>query len=148
MASRISDAEDAAAARQVADRRARLVVHAAVRNARAAARPVDHSQRRVARARQLGGGLDDALQERVERELGAQQNPEVDEHSESVGRARRRLHGAFSARSTRAALRSEQEEHEREHREARAHDRGATDATVVVRSASGSTSAASARWPQ
>ena len=45
---------------------------------------VDHAERRVAGAGELGRRLDDALQQRVERELGAERDARVDEHAEPV----------------------------------------------------------------
>ena len=53
---------------------------------------VDHAERRVPGAGQLGRGLNDPLQERVERELGAQRDPRVNEDAEAVVWSRHRLH--------------------------------------------------------
>ena len=50
-------------------------------------RPVDHAERRVAGAGQLGCGLDDPLQQRIERQLGAERDPRVDEDAKPVGAA-------------------------------------------------------------
>ena len=48
------------------------------------ARGVDHAERRVARAGQLRRGLDELLQQRVERELRAERDARVDERAQAV----------------------------------------------------------------
>ena len=73
-------AEDAAAAREVADRGLRLGVDAGGQEAlELRAARVDHAERRVARAGQLGGGLDDPLEQRVERELRGERDPGLEQ---------------------------------------------------------------------
>ena len=42
---------------------------------------VDDAERRVARARELRGGLDELLQERVQRELRAESDAGIDEYT-------------------------------------------------------------------
>ena len=53
---------------------------------------VDHPERRVPRPGQLRRRLDDALQERVERELRAERDARVDEHAKPVELAGGRVH--------------------------------------------------------
>ena len=53
----------------------------------ARARLVDDAQGRVARARELRGGLDELLQERVQRELRAESDTGIDESAQAVGRS-------------------------------------------------------------
>ena len=82
-------AEDAAAARQVADRRLRLVVDAdGDELLEPGPEPVDHAERAVARAGQLDRRLDQALQQRLERELGAERDPDLDQTPQAIGRVR------------------------------------------------------------
>jgi hypothetical protein len=84
------DAEDAAPAGLVADRRACLLVHPGREEAlESRAGRVHDRERRVLCTRELGGGLDDALQQGVERELRAEGDPGVDEEPESVRVGRR-----------------------------------------------------------
>ena len=79
------DAEDAASMRQIADRRMRLSVDPCRQEPlERLAGPVDHSESCVAGARDLGRGLDDALQQRVERELRAERDARVDEDAKAV----------------------------------------------------------------
>ena len=88
------DAEDPAAARQVADRGVRLGVDSGGDEAlERRAAPVDHAQRRVARAGQLGGRLDEPLQQRVERELGRQGDAGLDQRPQAVFARPDRVHG-------------------------------------------------------
>ena len=69
-----------AAARQVADRRVRLLVDAGRDEAlERRAGLVDHPERGVARAGQRRGGLDDLLQQRVERQLGVERDAGVEQ---------------------------------------------------------------------
>ena len=86
-------AEDSAALGQVADRRPCGVVDAVGDEAlEPRARPVDHAQRRVARAGQLGGQLGQPLKQAVEGELGSQGYPGLDEGAQPWLTRRRRLH--------------------------------------------------------
>ena len=79
------DAEDPAAVRQVADPLVCLVVDTGRQEAlERAAGAVDHAQRGVLRAGQLGGGLDDPLQDRVERELRRDRDSGVDRSAPAV----------------------------------------------------------------
>ena len=81
------DAEDAAAVRKVADRRVRLGVDPRRQEPlERLAGLVDHAEGRVARAGDLRGRLDDALQQRIERELGAERDPRV-RRGRGAGRA-------------------------------------------------------------
>jgi hypothetical protein len=72
-------AEDAAPARELADRRARLGAHA--RGQEALKPPpagVEHAERRVAGAGQLPGHVDEPLQHHLEVELGDQRPPRLE----------------------------------------------------------------------
>ena len=60
------------------------------------ARPVDDAERRVARAGDLGRRLDDALQQRIERELRAERDPGVDENAQTVELVCLGAHGRHS----------------------------------------------------
>ena len=60
----------------------------------AAARALDDAERCVPSSGQLGGGLDDLLQQRVERELRAERDARVDEEAEPVGLPRALLVGS------------------------------------------------------
>ncbi len=72
-------AEDAAAARKLPDRSPRLVVDAVGDEAlQVRAARVDHAQRDVSRLRQVGGALDDPLQQVVQRQLGIQGDAGID----------------------------------------------------------------------
>ena len=74
------DAEDPAAARQVADRRMRLGVDARGDEAlELRARRIDDAERRVAGPGQLGSRLDQPLEQRLERQLGAERDAGFDE---------------------------------------------------------------------
>jgi hypothetical protein len=91
------DAQDPAAARQLADRRVRLGVDAGREEAlESASRAVDHAESRILRVRQVGCGLDDALEENVERELGRQRDPRVDEDAQAVDLRRRLVNSSRS----------------------------------------------------
>jgi hypothetical protein len=75
-------AEDAPAARQVADPLVRLLVDARGEEPlEVAPRGVDHAQRGVAGRGQLGRRLQDALEHSVEGELGSDRDPRVDQTS-------------------------------------------------------------------
>ena len=80
-------AEDAASAREVADRGVRLGVDTRRQEA-LEGRPglVDDAERRIARSRQLRSRLDELLQERVQRELGAERDSGIDEHTQAIWR--------------------------------------------------------------
>src|SRR5262249_7469982 len=72
-------------ARGVADRRVRLWVDPGGDEAfQPRAARGDHPKRSVAGARQLRGFLDEALQQRVERELGADRDACLDERAQPV----------------------------------------------------------------
>ena len=71
-----------ASARQIADRGVRLGVDTRRQEAlEARAGLVDDAERRIVRPRQLRGRLDELLQERVQRELRAESDPGIDEHT-------------------------------------------------------------------
>ena len=73
-------AEDAAAARELADRSpVRLADPEGDEALQLVAAPVDHAERRVARARQLGGDPDQRLQDGVEGQLRGDRDPGLDE---------------------------------------------------------------------
>ena len=75
-------AEDPASARQVADRGMSLGVDTRRQEAlESCPSLVDDAERRIARSRQLRSRLDELLQERVQRELGAERDSGVDEHT-------------------------------------------------------------------
>ena len=94
------DAQDAAPAGKVADRRVRLRVHARRQEAlERLARLVDHAEGRVAGAGDLGGRLDDALQQRIEGELGAERDPRVHEDAEPVDLVRLGRHRLILAQA-------------------------------------------------
>ena len=101
--------EQAPPARQVADRLVGLLVDPRGEEPlQSLSRRVDHAERRVARLGQLRGDLGQALEERIERQLGRQRDPGLDEPPEPVrlrGRHRtsvvRCLHVPFLAASTR-----------------------------------------------
>ena len=77
--------EDAAPAWEVADLRAQLVVDARVDEAlELAVGRVEHAERGVPGARQRGDGLDELLQERVERQLGRKRDPSLDQRAQAV----------------------------------------------------------------
>ena len=61
------------------------------------ARAVDHAERGVARSGQLGRRLDDALEQGVERELGAERDPRLDERVQTYVRTRPDRHPVYSA---------------------------------------------------
>ena len=76
-------AEDAAPARQLADRRVGLGVDPRGEEAlQPVARTIDDAERRVAGVRELGGCFHEPLQEGVERELRRERDPGVDEHTQ------------------------------------------------------------------
>ena len=78
-------AEDPAAAGQLADRVTRRLVEAVGDEPlQASAAPVDHAERRVARAGELGGDPHERLQDGVERELRGDRDPGLDERAPSV----------------------------------------------------------------
>ena len=78
-------AEQAAPARQVADGAVGVLVDAAREEAgELAAFLVEDAQRDVARAREVGGGLQEPVEHRLEVELGQQAAPGVDEAREPV----------------------------------------------------------------
>ena len=88
------DAEDPPAARQLADRRVRLGVDPVVRKRSSCEPlPVDHAQRGVARAGELGGRLDEPLQERVERQLRGQRDACLDQRAQAIFARPDRVHG-------------------------------------------------------
>ena len=77
--------QDAATARQVTDRRPRLLIEAGRNEAlerRSAS--VNYTECRVARPRQRRRRLDDPLQDRVERELGADRDPRLEQGAQPV----------------------------------------------------------------
>src|SRR5215213_8874657 len=79
------DAEDASPAREDADRGVRLLVDPRCQEAlEILSAAIDHAERRVARFGQLGGRVDDALQQRVERELGAERDASVQQPPKSI----------------------------------------------------------------
>ena len=79
------DAEDPASVWQIADRGMRLGVDPCRQELlERLAGPVDHSKSRVAGARDLGRGLDDALKQGGERELRAEGDARVDEDAEAI----------------------------------------------------------------
>jgi hypothetical protein len=78
-------AEDAAAARGIADRGLGLRVDAGDDEPlERLPAGVDDAERRITRPRQLGGGLDDLLEDGVERELGREGHTRVDDRTEAV----------------------------------------------------------------
>ena len=78
--------EDAAAARQVADRGVdRRLLAGGQELRQLAALVVEHAERGVARAAQLAGGLHHALQQDVEIELGRQRAADVQQLAQAVG---------------------------------------------------------------
>ena len=80
------DAEDAAAARKVADRAVRRLVHPRREEpVELPATLVEDAERRVAGAGQLAGGLDHALQHRFVIELGDHFAPDLEQSPEHVG---------------------------------------------------------------
>src|SRR6478736_4371353 len=93
-------AEDAAPARQVADGAVGVLVDAAREEAgELAASLVEDAQRDVARPREVGGGLQEPVEHRLEVELGHEAAPGVDEAREPMlvqaverGHARRRAY--------------------------------------------------------
>ena len=100
-------AQEAAPAREVADRVVRRRVHPGRQESlQRVPGLVDHAERGVARAGDRGGGLDDLLQERVERELGAERDTCVDEDAEPVGLVQRRAHGRILLEACRRGARS------------------------------------------
>ena len=87
------NAQDAAPSRRVSDGSSGLLVHAGGEEAlEGVAGRVDDAERGVPRAGQLGRGLDDPLQEHVERELRAEPDPGVDEEPQAVELAGGRIH--------------------------------------------------------
>jgi len=79
------DAENPPAAWEISDRRMRLGVDAGRQEAlQTRPRLVDHPQRRIPRSGQLHGGLDELLQERVQRERRAEGDAGIDERAEAV----------------------------------------------------------------
>ena len=79
------DTQDPAAARKVADRRpGRVVEPVGHEPLELAAGAVDHAERRVARAGQLGGDPDERLQDGVERQLRGDRDAGLDERAPSV----------------------------------------------------------------
>jgi hypothetical protein len=85
-------AEDPTAAREVADRRARLLVDAdGDELLEPSSRRIDDAERSVARPGQLRSRLDQLLEERLERQLGAECDTGLDEDAEPVGRGDRGL---------------------------------------------------------
>ena len=94
------DAEDAAPTGKLADRRVCLRVHARRQEAlERLARLVDHAEGRVAGAGDLGGRLDDALQQRIEGKLGAERDPCVHEDAEPVDLVRFGRHSLILAQA-------------------------------------------------
>ena len=57
------------------------------------AAPVDHAERGVARAGELGGRLDEPLQERVERELRGERDACLDQRAQAIFARPDRVHG-------------------------------------------------------
>ena len=79
--------------RQVADRRGVSASIPVVRKrSSAVAGRVDHAERGVPRARELGGCLDQPLEDGVERELGGERDAGLDEAAAAVPARRSRLH--------------------------------------------------------
>ena len=77
--------EDASPTRQIADRGVRLGVDSRGHEAlEPFPRAVDDPERRVTRAGELGGDLDEPLEQCVERELRAQCDARVDEHAQAI----------------------------------------------------------------
>src|SRR5215213_5389481 len=106
------DAEDASPAREDADRGVRLLVDPRCQEAlEILSAAIDHPERRVARFGQLGGRVDDALQQRVERELGAERDASVQQppksiHSPNLPRKSCRSYAVRSSRLTGPARKS------------------------------------------
>ncbi len=100
------DAEQPTAARQVADRLLGLHVDPRrVEGFEAATGTVDHAERRVPRLGEVGGRLDDVLQQGVERQLRVERDPGVDQPSKPPLLCRRLrdgrlLHALFLAAAT------------------------------------------------
>ena len=97
------DAQQAASSRQVADRSVRLLVDARGEEPlEPSSGRVDHPERGISRLGQPGRGLDDPLEQRVERQLGVERDPGVDQPAQLVRlrglrrlvRDARLLHGA------------------------------------------------------
>ena len=78
-------AEDPAATRKVADRGLRLRIDARDDELlERLAAGVDDAQRRIAGSGQLGGRLDDSLEDGVERQLGRERDTRVDDGSQTI----------------------------------------------------------------
>jgi hypothetical protein len=88
---RVADehAQDAAPVREISDRGVRCGVDPGREEPlERLAGLVDHAQGRVARRGELRGRLDDPLEQRVERQLGAEGDARVDEHAQAVALVR------------------------------------------------------------
>jgi len=86
------DAEDAAAVRKIADRRARLVVEPSRDEAlQRLARRIEDAERGVARAGEGGRRLHELLQNGVERQRRRKRDPGLDERPCAIGRRLHRL---------------------------------------------------------
>ena len=86
------DAEDPAAARQITDRRARLLVDAdGDELLEPRARRIDHAERSVAGPGEPCGRPDQLLEQGLERQLGAERDTGLDKDAEPVGRGDRGL---------------------------------------------------------
>ena len=79
------DAEDAAPVRRVTDRGMRVGIDPGRQEPlQRLARSVDHAESCVAGVGDLGGRLDDPLQQRIERKLGAERDAGVDENAQAA----------------------------------------------------------------
>ena len=96
------DAENSPAHRHVTDLPGLILVDPGREKAlERLARGRDHAESRVARAREVGGSLDQPLQHGVERELGGQQDPGLDEPPKPFPLVD---HGCIICRTRRGAL--------------------------------------------
>ena len=87
------DSEDPPPTRKVADRSVRLGIHARGEEAlELGTASVDHAERGIARGRELGSRLDQALQEGVERQLGRERDPGLDERPQALFAQRLGVH--------------------------------------------------------
>ena len=79
-------AKDSPATRKVADRRARLLVDSSGDEPlQCRARAVDHPKHGVARSSERRRGLDDPLEHHVERKLGADRGPRLEQRAQPIG---------------------------------------------------------------
>ena len=87
------DSEDPPPARKVADRSVRVGINARGEEAlELGTASVDHAERGVASGRELGSRLDQALQEGVERQLGRERDPGLDERPQALFAQRLGVH--------------------------------------------------------